>query len=482
MTRISERERVYQVMSYSKPFLPFLYETQTILHSAIQIQSKTANRLLRSSQRRAFSPCLSTQHYVPFEDGEDKSKRPTIRRMNDDQRIRTRQDMDTGSYKPSDSTSGKYKEDQGVGEVKTMPAQKRPAKDSTITVAEKKAFDQIFQNIQKRTAAEYSGAGTDSFDDESMGESLQDILSGAIANSKQGRRPPADTSDIQSAVKLYPTALQGSAAKALSVRAAAARAQRNTAADADQIEAIRRPERERVEALMRNASTDVELWKVMETEVFSMIGRLGLTSPPELSVASAKRKTQKIGRIDAELEKLRHEALGLDTPNPEQPALDINIYGPLYPAYLLLGLRLLDRSFYKSSSLVMSVLPRIKALGLASHALGGSTAIYNELIRITWQRYDDLPTIFALLQEMETAGLGFNADTRDIISEMISIQSRARGGENGQLLRNFYNMPNFDNWHMLKAWKVKCTEMIEQRAKDFEQNLQWENDVKRAEA
>ena len=50
-----------------------------------------------------------------------------------------------------------------------------------------------------------------------------------------------------------------------------------------------------------------------------------------------------------------------------EPAVDgvspLALYGPLYPSFLLLGLRLLDRSFAKPSPLALSILPRIKSLG-----------------------------------------------------------------------------------------------------------------------
>lgn len=408
--------------------------------------------------------------------------------MNDNQRVRTRNDMEAGIYSPAERSE----KPKDIEKPEPQLARKRPGTDSTITVTEKKAFDQIFENIRKRSITKPKEDDVDSFDDEvdsfdddSTGESLQDILSGAvqdqrIAQSHDRRKPP---SNVQDAVKLFPKALQTNASKALSVRAAATRIQEGTKADADRWESIRKPERERVETLMRSASSDLKLWAIMESEVFSMIGRLGLNSGLESNATNVSRSgsSTKSGRRKMDATDLQLEALRKATETPVKPALDINVYGPLYPAYLLLGLRLLNRSFARPSPLVQTILPRIKALGLASHALGGSTALYNELLRIAWQRHDDLPTVFALLQEMESAGLGFNADTRDIIREMISMQSRAQKSEENRTLHNFYSMPTFKNAKMLKTWKNKCEELIRQKALDFEQDLEWETKAKGAE-
>ena len=106
----------------------------------------------------------------------------------------------------------------------------------------------------------------------------------------------------------------------------------------------------------------------------------------------------------------------------------MGVHGPLYSSHLLFGLRLLDQAFPRPSTLVMSVLPRIKQLGLASYVLGAPTSLYNALMEIVWNRYNDAATVFSLWDEMHHAGLSYDEDSRRIlITAWESLQSSSDG-------------------------------------------------------
>ncbi|KAH7018154.1 uncharacterized protein B0I36DRAFT_335400 [Microdochium trichocladiopsis] len=233
-----------------------------------------------------------------------------------------------------------------------------------------------------------------------------------------------------------------------------------------EVEAKRLPERRRVERAITEAKSDQELWDVLEKEVFTFPARFGLASTPELTPSPAPspaptrgRKTKKqreaeereeaatvaAGEPHAEQEqkvtsqtteqnaqpyedRILIDDVNLDTDSatptstadPSIPAerMSLYIYGPLYPAYLLLALRRLDSAFHLPSPLVFNLLPRIKELGLESYVLGISTPFYNELLDIYWRRRGDLQGMLGLLEEMRHCGLYFDEQTSSVLSSV----------------------------------------------------------------
>ncbi|RAL60667.1 hypothetical protein DID88_009985 [Monilinia fructigena] len=204
-------------------------------------------------------------------------------------------------------------------------------------------------------------------------------------------------------INRYPPALRAAAARAIGLypEEELDAGIENTELGFDAHEELRQPERERVEGLLRNANTDFELWEVLEKEVFPLIGKMVEEDPTT-------------------------------TADVEPKVSPLALYGPLYPSYLLLGLRLLDRGYSRPSQLSLSILPRIKSFGLLSHVLGASTPLYNELLRISWLRYDDFRTCIDLLEEMEHAGLEFDSETLGIVTDILKIRAFVWKGEAGR--------------------------------------------------
>jgi len=195
-----------------------------------------------------------------------------------------------------------------------------------------------------------------------------------------------------------------------------------------QNEALRREERNRVEAKMRQAQTDFELWDVLEEEVFPMVRKLGIdedpSQPPTTTTAAASGSKR--------------------TKRDRKGKLPLHIYGPLYPTYLLNALRLLDTQFARSSQLALHILPRVKALGPASYVLGVSTPFYNELARILWNRYGDPTAVFNLLEEMRVAGLYCDEGTRSVVQRIEQFLGSAGQGNWGPFLRELASLPEYE--------------------------------------
>ena len=153
---------------------------------------------------------------------------------------------------------------------------------------------------------------------------------------------------------------------------------------------LRQKRLETMERVMLAKRTDAALWEYMEDAVFSMVDEFGIAP-------STGDKTQS-----------------------KRPSAKLLKYGPVYPAALLHGLKLLGVHYAggATSPLALAVLPRVKALGLQSYVLGASTPLYNELLKIQWTRLGDAVAVFGLLQEMQQAGLAFNDGTLAVLKSM----------------------------------------------------------------
>ena len=187
-------------------------------------------------------------------------------------------------------------------------------------------------------------------------------------------------------------------------------------------EALRREERNRVEAKMRAAQTDFELWDVLEQEVFPMVHKLGIDEDPSKAATGSKRGRKR-----------------------DKSKLPLHIYGPLYPSYLLNALRLLDTQFARSSPMALHILPRVKELGPASYVLGVSTPFYNELARILWSRYGNPSAVFDLFEEMRVAGLYCDENTRQVVLQIEQFLGGVSQGRWGPFLRELVSLPEYES-------------------------------------
>ncbi|EAQ92096.1 hypothetical protein CHGG_00331 [Chaetomium globosum CBS 148.51] len=188
-----------------------------------------------------------------------------------------------------------------------------------------------------------------------------------------------------------------------------------------QNEALRREERTRVDAKMRAAKNDFELWDVLEDEVFPLVRKFGLDEVASKTESSSKRGGKR-----------------------KKSELPLHIYGPLYPAYLLNALGLFDTHFARSSPLALHILPRVKELGPASYVLGVSTPFYNELARVLWNRYGDPTAVFNLLEEMRVVGLYCDEGTRQVVLQIEQFLASVGQGHWGPFLRELVSLPEYE--------------------------------------
>ncbi|KAL2268060.1 hypothetical protein VTJ83DRAFT_2906 [Remersonia thermophila] len=453
--------------------LPFLYQTRTL------------QRLARSGAPRAWRALLHTTP-TPHHVGDRPHVKPLKTRREDN------------SYIPFDLPDGYVHGDAAEDDAQSS---------STLTPAEKDVFNRIFEEIAERRGvktavwppppelseaapdegpaepplppnldnAEVFGVRTEEPQHELVQNTfnfiIQDITEPRRAR-RAGRAPepkdePAVSPDWEHALQRFPPSLRRAAKLALSTIHEDRPAQRQAIADAittvkrirrgpkdsDELlrknekpsttavlnEAIRREERIRVEAKMEAARSDFELWDVLEEEVFSLVHKLGIDAVPGTAADGADKKKK----------------------------LPLDAYGPLYPAYLLTALRLLDTHFARTSPLALQILPRVKQLGAASYVLGVTTPFYNQLAHIMWNRYGDPAAVFDLLEEMRAAGLYCDETTRKLV---LSIQQFFQGvgqGHWGPFLKEVASFPEFEFKLMprVKHWLTTANVHIYERKK-----------------
>ncbi|KAI0018931.1 hypothetical protein F4780DRAFT_477257 [Xylariomycetidae sp. FL0641] len=251
-----------------------------------------------------------------------------------------------------------------------------------------------------------------------------------------------------------------------------------------ELENKRYPERVRVEGLITDAKTDLELWDVLEREVFTMPARLGIAGPhaaPAVETSKQDTSQQETSeQATSEQENSEQEtseqedAASAEPVDPDSPEnsqeLSLYVHGPLYPAYLLLALRRLDTGFRAPSSLTFALLPRIKELGLESYVLGVSTPFYNQLIQIYWTRRGDLTGMLNLLEEMRHCGLYFDEQTASILNKVDHTVFALAGDENmSPFGKAIMQMPEYElvQRSRIRHWHRAVDLSIEQRKADF---------------
>lgn len=240
----------------------------------------------------------------------------------------------------------------------------------------------------------------------------------------------------------------------------------NRLADRIAAESLRTKERKRVEAKMLAAKTDFELWDILEQEVFSMVEKLGISGEPNNgSVDGVKKKriVKKRNAVMASGTGAGEAAAGAPSPDGKLP---MNIYGPLYPSYLLFALRLMDQSFARPSPMALNLLPRIKELGLMSFVLGVSSPFYNTLARILWYRYGDAKAVLELLEEMRHVGLYCDGSTQSVIYRIQEYLKDVKSGMHGPFVAEIVDGYDYEvsMKSRLKEWNLFIGKQLEERS------------------
>lgn len=298
----------------------------------------------------------------------------------------------------------------------------------------------------------------------------------------RGQEAPAlgRSERIRQAIERYPPSLRAAAARALFAQRQEPEQSQIAEDTPEKVEVVdkhtqfvRHRELMRVEDMLNAAKTDMDVWKIVEEEVFSTIKKLNI----ELGepVAKAIKKGRKIAKTKKKDMVMVLEDAKPDDRVQEKEAPSLSIIGPNYPAHLLVAARLFRHEF-PTSPLALALLPAIKKLGPISYVLGASTALYNEIMYILWKTYGDFNGIEELLKDMDQGGVEFDEATHGVLWGIGKEARAIRVGQKGRTLEALYKMQTMVNsasalarWR--KVVKARLREM--RRATD---NVGFEDD------
>ncbi|KAL8952501.1 MAG: hypothetical protein Q9222_001604 [Ikaeria aurantiellina] len=418
-------------ISLGSTSLPFLYQTRTLqpcrtcVKKGYRAQSSTTGA---TSRRRFYDGTENPDATIPFE------KELAF---------------------PKTRSSFSYNDNGQAGEdLFRQPNQSgegRPQRNSTITASEKAVFERIFREISEddsRKAAEEEDPLADDPEDDlpSRGNAYNDlnaIFESALQQDKQRKviepHPQINRTHPGGSLQAYETALEAfskPARKRLDIATISEKRHGERRLD---IAAIRDREdfqkirtmitehEQKVLGKIDEARSDMQIWQVLEEEVFPLVRQYEshqLEAEKEKEAKLPRRKRGRVSKADqeaaAEAEKNKHLRARAKS---AQEAEVQSILSSNYGNYCLAAMRRLRR-LYPTSPYCMNLLPTIKRLGPISHVLAASADLYNEILFLLWKEYSDLHAMADLIIEMENQGI----ESNDVTLHVLRMVRSARNG------------------------------------------------------
>ncbi|KAL8909269.1 MAG: hypothetical protein Q9207_000279 [Kuettlingeria erythrocarpa] len=384
-------------VSTGSSLLPFLYYTRTIQSSA---------RLCARAQRSFHTSSRRRREAIPFVDElgnlePDRSSRLSgkapIRYI-----LRTQAAEDEDDYDAS-----------------------RPPRASTITASEKAVFDRIFKEISadaSKKAAKEEDPLQDEFQDDQPTKSdaygnLNAIFDEAIkALGQDSQNFSGDRGEAMQPDALprdYETAI-GNAVKLGGAVSGTVKRPDFALRPGEKDKALQMAvsvHQRKVLKMLRDARSDIEIWHVLESEVFSLIEQrdtLRRQAEKQEKAAKPKRGRGRPSKVGREASAATEHDPSLGAAKKTTQELEIEaILSSNYGDYCLAAMRHLCRR-YPTSPCCMALLPNIKRLGPISHVLAASVNLYNEILFLLWKEYSDLHGMADLIIEMGNQGLESN--------------------------------------------------------------------------
>ena len=363
-----------------------------------------------------------------------------------------------------------------------------PSDASTLTEPERLIFEKLYDSMYYRTkqkdavdlskyAELIEGSGPDRGDDRELVAIFDDLLqksesrNEAFQDSSAENDPSSEGANRRPSGWVLPSQFKGTKrlkrGKPFSSSDSTATYEQQAQMAEQQaiIEKRARINLVRINDKLENTQTDVEIWRVLEGEVFSKMRALNarfeadekerrkaVASQNQKAKKKKSKKTQedklkkaekeeKIGKEEAmEAEKepdtissedaptdqslLSASTAVIPTPAPN-PIHPLQIATPIYGPSLLHAARLY-RTRFPRSPYALSLLSKIKEYGPFSYVLGASTALYNELLYLTWVHYRDLDGCAQLVEEMVARGLQIDRRTVAVIEDAKRVRDREK--------------------------------------------------------
>jgi hypothetical protein len=187
----------------------------------------------------------------------------------------------------------------------------------------------------------------------------------------------------------------------------------------DQLE-IKDKQSKRMKKLMDEATTDVALWEVLREEVLERLRDM----PPDIAS--------------------EHNFTAL-------------------PGLILHYMSLMETKF-PASSLGLVLMAELKRVGPSAFALGATTEMYNQRMRVLWRQCGDLNGVIDMLAEMDREVHAFDETTREIVASISDHVRAARTGKFGPGVQALWSMERrVRAASKLREWSRIVDERLEAR-------------------
>lgn len=490
--------------------LPFLYQTRTLLSSLRTGRQSVVQRDNCRLRKNLSSTKASRASYKPLEPVSDLESRgadelspfsprwSAASKRNAPYQAKSLQwSLDTeqiveGLEHPREA----YKSPSNVQQPSQV--QEGQAPSSTITASEKAVFHRIFSEISK-TAAERDQASAreqeeeeyleqDSVGEEDVSVDPREQLV-AIFNLATTRQMEQERLAFQGDFKQNASVIDRSYERAISLssdslgRATFKQRRSFSRSDLEQALPVTDEEtqaafkrasddhRQFVDSLLNAANTDVEIWAILEKEVFNLMTQLNAQTKLEDRARKADLRRQKQAAKMAldnqnNTSKPGEPLEGAHSPATESlhpprtssadsKALPTNALLSLlqsnYAHHCLHALRLF-RNLRLSSPYALHLLPHIKSLGPVSYVLGASTDLYNEILFQKWTQFSDVQGMADLMEEMVNQGISANVTTLEFLRFVDRSRRLDLRGQRGTAKRTWWALrPVREGWTRVKA-------------------------------
>ncbi|KAK8206926.1 hypothetical protein M8818_004761 [Zalaria obscura] len=195
-------------------------------------------------------------------------------------------------------------------------------------------------------------------------------------------------------------------------------------------QADRAAEFRRIMKLVHAANTDLEVWKVLEEEVFSVIAATHLDDP----ALSAQEKAARDAGLDQATLQSRQ------------------IIPHIFPTLLGTISKHL-RTEYPTSTLPLSFIPKLRAMGPLVYALGASTRLYNETMAAHFEGYTNLDAVDSLLTEMEREVIIPDFETLELLRSIMTARRLVRDGYYGPAVQSLWGTRRMNK----NLWMISLT-------------------------
>ncbi|KAL2045727.1 hypothetical protein N7G274_002158 [Stereocaulon virgatum] len=365
-------------------------------------------------------------------------------------------------------------------------------KRTTITASEKAVFDRIFKDITSQTSTqgpEEDNALEDEQEDSDPTEDLNSIIDTAIRElQSQGDQAGKTTKENWHwTSQPYKRAINSSVGSDNDSARTFVRPSIPSIHHGDMsgreiltpeveknVRSAAKEHEEKVSSRLERATTDVEIWQILDTDVFSMVKQLNTqikgdreARRVEKKLCDTEEKAHKAAESGIEVAAARKVILKKREKGAYDPegstTLHTNtlfhILQENYAGCLLSALRILRRH-HPTTNYAFCILPMIKRLGPISYALGASTNLYNEILFLKWTQYSDLPGMADLLQEMMNRGVEPNRVTMVLLAKIRRRRRLGTLGKLGPVMQKWWELRGtVEGWRRLVELEIMAKRM-----------------------